>query len=504
VPDALVPLIHPATGKPTGGLYGGAVFNVPAGKMEVFWFDVHVAADVPAGTYHGTVKVAAEGMDPLTIPVELKVWDFVLPRVKHLVGAFQMGRGNIMRYHRYVKRTEALPDAEERRLDLVRAYEEMLHTHYINNWSPLTGWNYTLNGLKVSVSADRQVTLDWTEFDKTVGPCMDGSAYRDKVPAQVLFVPYYLPVLKKDRSGLAARVNRFNYENIQTDLFTQFIRQVQAHFEEKDWTDRAFFFYFDEPFLQAWKYGAFVKTAKIVRKEAPNLRIMITDGYRGEEAYKKIKHIDEPITKYVDVWDPVTFQVRLHTIDFYRQRKREGKFDIWCQTLGNANANVPLPNLYPEYDMPFHRTWGHMSWNFGFQGLEWWATVVPRGGGWTDPVAFPPFNKPLNCDGRLFYPGTPDAIGGPDIPISCLRMKALRESIEDYEYFHLLDKLGHTEGEFDINCLSTVIPDRVKLMTKPMALGKPDAKWQWWEGDPDAQLRAREKVARLIEAKQKK
>ena len=109
----------------------------------------------------------------------------------------------------------------------------------------------------------------------------------------------------------------------------------------------------------------------------------------------------------------------------------------------------------------------------------WWAAIVwfnsktkTRLDPWTDPVAFPPFNKPLNCDGRLFYPGTPDAIGGPDLPVSCLRMKALREAIEDYEYFDLLDKLGHTEKEFDINSLHTLIEEKSKDLTEVMALGR--------------------------------
>jgi len=371
VPDALVPLIHPETGKPTGGKYGGAVFNIPAGKMEAFWFDAFVASGTPAGVYRGSVKVTADGIDPVTIPVELEVFGFELPRVKHLTGFFQLGSSGVIYSHKYLNRTKELPDPEKVRTALVKAYEEMLHDHYINNWSPLTGFNYGLNGLKVGVN-DGKVNLDWTDFDKRVGPYMDGSAFRDKVPAQSLFVPYWLPVMKKDGSGLARRVNRHNYKNIQADLFGQYIKQIQQHLEEKGWLDRAYVFYFDEPFLP-----------------------------------------------------------------------------------------------------------------------------------WTDPMAFPPFNKPLNCDGRLFYPGTPDAIGGPDIPVSCLRMKALREGIEDYEYFYLLDKLGHTEQEFDINILHTVIQEKSKGMTQPMELGRKPP-WQWWEGDPDAMLKTREKVARLIEAKLKK
>jgi len=42
----------------------------------------------------------------------------------------------------------------------------------------------------------------------------------------------------------------------------------------------------------------------------------------------------------------------------------------------------------------------------------------------------------------LFYPGRPDRIGGrTDIPIESIRLKLIREGMEDYEYLALLAKL---------------------------------------------------------------
>src|SRR5206468_10330843 len=40
-----------------------------------------------------------------------------------------------------------------------------------------------------------------------------------------------------------------------------------------------------------------------------------------------------------------------------------------------------------------------------------------------------------NGDGTLFYPGTPAKIGGTShVPIASLRIKLIREGMEDYEY----------------------------------------------------------------------
>jgi hypothetical protein len=47
-----------------------------------------------------------------------------------------------------------------------------------------------------------------------------------------------------------------------------------------------------------------------------------------------------------------------------------------------------------------------------------------------------------NGDGTLFYPGRPSRIGGQsDIPIESIRLKLIREGMEDYEYLALLAKL---------------------------------------------------------------
>jgi hypothetical protein len=48
-----------------------------------------------------------------------------------------------------------------------------------------------------------------------------------------------------------------------------------------------------------------------------------------------------------------------------------------------------------------------------------------------------------NGDGTLFYPGRPNRIGGrTDIPIESIRLKLIREGMEDFEYLALLARLN--------------------------------------------------------------
>jgi hypothetical protein len=48
-----------------------------------------------------------------------------------------------------------------------------------------------------------------------------------------------------------------------------------------------------------------------------------------------------------------------------------------------------------------------------------------------------------NGDGTLFYPGTPAKIGGAThIPVASIRLKMIREGMEDYEYLRLVAEHG--------------------------------------------------------------
>ncbi len=84
----------------------------------------------------------------------------------------------------------------------------------------------------------------------------------------------------------------------------------------------------------------------------------------------------------------------------------------------------------------------------------------------------------FNGGGLLFYPGK-DA--GFDGPVSSIRLKNIREGLEDYEYFAILEKKG--EEEFVREMVNAVCPE-------------------WWDftKDPETLLKVREQLARKIES----
>jgi hypothetical protein len=77
-----------------------------------------------------------------------------------------------------------------------------------------------------------------------------------------------------------------------------------------------------------------------------------------------------------------------------------------------------------------------MTWKYGVQGELYYSTTdaYNMGNPWDDVNRYGG-----NGDGTLFYPGRPDRIGGKThIPVESIRLKLIREGLEDYEYLHML------------------------------------------------------------------
>ena len=94
---------------------------------------------------------------------------------------------------------------------------------------------------------------------------------------------------------------------------------------------------------------------------------------------------------------------------------------------------------------------------------------------WRNP-AFSHYGRHFNGGGFFFYPGVPCGIDG---PVAGMRIKNLRDGMEDYEYFVILEKLAGREAVNKI--VNSIAPN-------------------WWNFSkyPEEFLTAREKLAEEI------
>ena len=73
--------------------------DVAANQNQPVWLDVAVPEDAPAGLYRGEVAVQPEGMQAVTVPLTLRVYDFAVPTKPTMRTAFGLSEGYVFQQH---------------------------------------------------------------------------------------------------------------------------------------------------------------------------------------------------------------------------------------------------------------------------------------------------------------------------------------------------------------------------------------------------------------------
>ena len=198
----------------------------------------------------------------------------------------------------------------------------------------------------------------------------------------------------------------------------RYFHDVQEYLRARGWLKRAVLYLYDEPdnpdkMLWAQEY------ARLVRSAAPDLRILVTTP------------IEPPLEGLVNLWVPL-FRQQDPALTQDRQARGE---EVWSYTAIAVDPAYPIWQL--DFPLLHYRIPGWLNWADRLTGLLYWANNywMESSDPWTDPTTY----GPLNLDGALVYPG--NAIGY-DGPVASMRLKAIRDAIEDYEYLLILTSLG--------------------------------------------------------------
>jgi len=192
----------------------------------------------------------------------------------------------------------------------------------------------------------------------------------------------------------------------------------------------------DEP--EPSEYPQLVELADLLHEADPELRAMATE------------QIADGLTGAVDIWcpDEPLFTDSLPFPPFpedYPPRQALGE-EVWWYNCMSAQFLLDYSNHFVDGQGMYMRIWPWLTRRYNFEGILFWHTLYLYGqieDPWIDQYATAFF---CNGDGNMFYPGVPGKIGGiHDIPCPSLRLKQFREGMEDYEYFAILDTMGHAD-----------------------------------------------------------
>ncbi len=438
--------------------------RVEADQRQPFWVTVYVPESAPAGEYRGVITVSAEGRDDQHLPLELKVWDFTLAATPALPSALAIYTHTLSRFYGQ----DPIPEP------VLRRFWDMLFTHRLS--SDDLG-NPIEQGVAAVIDGRLEPPFDYSTFDRRLEYCF--------ARGLTAFMAARLPGFLEEGPDLTEE---------EQDRLAAYLGDLAQHLDSRGWLDRAFVMVWDEP-RDRWAEHV-LKELEVVHRAHPRLRSRLDGPVTGP--------LVDRCQQEVDIWG-------LHMLNIARgageaeaniERWRREKRALWMYVA--CDTHHPYPNIFIDYPLIDCRMLPWICWKYDIACLLYWSANYfgEANLAGNDPHEKWP-NRPwvsgnfveswggrrniYNGDGHLIYPGPEGA------PLSSVRLEALRDGMEDYDYLWLLESglrmLEKAGVEAGVAAEARQWLESQQVVTS----------FTEWERDPESVLKARETLASLVE-----
>jgi hypothetical protein len=407
VPRALLPL----------AVHDGIV-DLPdrqAGVPLRLWFDLHVPANAPPGSYSATCELLDSGNRPIdSTAVGLAVDGFVLPDAPQLAIVGQIDWDTLVRLYpaafetvmpRLVNRTDPQYALAVQVLDqlILLAHENHVEL-VVPRLQPTVKW------------APGQI--DWSDYDPLVSPWLKGDAFSDHVPLG------YWPMPAPDF-----------IDNFDPQSRSEYWHEAAEHFAQAGWLSRC------PAVLHADSPGAVtVADTLILSAEARatlaahgglRVRLPLADDQLQLASAGNPNGVDPAATGALLTVSPGLVSA--------------AALQPWPENVGRPSHWISADGCGDENDV---RTWAALAVVRG-ASVICWDNPLPA----TDSLAQPTASNQL----VWFYPGKWFGVDG---PVETVQLKWLRQAQQDFEYFALARQ--HGKGQ--------IAGQMAELIAKPVEL----------------------------------
>lgn len=374
-------------------------FSLQKNRCEAVLLQVASTAKTPAGTYTGKLTVKSGEQVLRTISVQAKVWDFALPVTPSCETAMGIIKPNIAKKHGIsVNSLEAT--------ELYKQYYEFLLSKRI---SP-----YNLPVDLLDEEADQYLNDE-------------------------RMTSFLIPFPSSD------------------ELLKRYADKLDTH---PEWKRKGMFYPVDEPALRE-HYEELFAAVERIKKAGDGLHIA-TPFFRNPR-YNTEQDAVDMLTGKIDVWVAKSFlwndnnmiSVKKFTPSktfAQRMLDRQASGDrVWwyvCWEPGNPYNNLFLDMEGLQHRLLFWQQVQNHVTGFLYWSTTWWGETENL---WKDMATVKTLDKKVLGDGSLLYNGNEV---GTDGPVSSLRLEAIRDGIDDIDYFTIAEKeLGRS---FVDECIAEV------------------------------------------------
>lgn len=375
--------------------------KLEANRSQPVWITVHVPSGTPAGLYKGDAKVKSP-IGEKVIPIELEVYPFELPEERHmyLTNWFEIN---------HIANAHNVKEFSGEFWNILGRYAENMAEHRQN--VVYTPWRRLI---KISQESENNWRFDYSKFDRFVKTFMtagvDGRIELMHIgaPSRGEYVGmglYDVEVIDKTSGETLSIPGEKGMPLLLTNL--------QKHLEDNGWLEKSMIHVSDEPnyyTIDEWK-----KIAQFAKKYAPGIKTIDAISVSG---FDGLLDIAVPLTSALDI------EFETYKEEFKKESGQELWFYTCCVPYGH------YPNRFLDYPLSDLRILHWMNYMFDIDGYLHWGFTY----GWDehDGTNFGSAKRFPPGDSHMIYPGK-------EGPMNSIRWETQRESLEDFEYFSLLE-----------------------------------------------------------------
>jgi hypothetical protein len=401
----------------------------------IIWVDQYIPfvfEDAEPGTYSSAISVAI-GDQVQQIPVELEIWDFAIPNENRLKASLQ--------HEGFLSRMD-----ERQELETYQLFKRNRISLMDPTYKP-----------ELNISKTGKIMLDWDHFDARLEKYFTGNAFTNEYgytygpgygePLEAFILPFNVYGKHGDPGWPDTGKPDVERKPENIKLYRNVIREVRNHLQpmiDPEKTELTVYLNgLDESYFpEAW--DRMVYYGEIFKEDYPEIRFRI-DGSYSEEAMAVVKNS-------IKSWASHTINYDIEKLRKYQEMGiedwlygpmlYESKVNSW---VGSSTfIDLPLVNDRAiSWSCWKYNTYSWISWGVGagweraWYDPETWKDTYKVG---SDSDAGYTYKK-LNGNGMLIY--SPGII--PNVNRACpsIRLKMMRDGVQEYEYMRLL---AHIDG----------------------------------------------------------
>jgi hypothetical protein len=405
---------------------------------QPIFIDIQVPQGQAAGTYTGNLYIDAAEFSEDTIPLEFVVRTFAIPATSSLPNENYLSPQEVKAWH--INNATYKDTVQQTEKELWQMYQDFFLEHRM---SIDQGGG---SAFKSMWDEDTQTIIpgDILVYDQWEDPHITGDPQTDRLVTGFALTAFFP---RCEEAGDDCQDNGYG-EYVVNPFTDEQMQQVWAWIggvaETEGWDGAGMNYTWDEP--HTWNFEEIGRRAENI-KTASDIRTMVVSAPRIDsyEGGPTLLSQDE----WIDIWVvPLGFLGRdggtnmsIASIDDLNINN-----EVWTYQANGAAVNSNgMPSFHIDVTTGIVArilTWH--TWLWDFEGLLYYHTNISWEG--SDPF-YDQYAFAANGDGTIVLPGTTGFIGGSHgTPVPTLRLKYIRDSFEDYEYFKLLDDAGY--GDF--------------------------------------------------------